>query len=49
MATCIAFIIGIFAGAIVCLFGIALVSADEQYEAYQHGYTDGYKEGQKGA
>ena len=44
MATCIAFIIGLFAGGTVCLFGIAAAAVDERYEAYQNGYTAGYSD-----
>lgn len=44
MAACIAFIIGLFAGGIVCLFGVALVISGERAE-YSDGYSDGYADG----
>lgn len=43
MAACIAFIFGLFAGGIVCLFGVALVASGERLE-YSDGYTDGYND-----
>lgn len=46
MAACIAFIIGMFAGGIVCLFGVALVMSDERSE-YSDGYADGYNDAKR--
>ena len=44
MVACIAFIIGLLVGGIVCLFGVALVAADERYACYRKGYDDGYRD-----
>ena len=43
MVACIAFIIGLLVGGIVCLFGVALVASGERLE-YTDGYTDGYND-----
>ena len=40
MVACIAFIIGLLVGGIVCLFGVALVASGERLE-YSDGYADG--------
>ena len=46
VAACIAFIIGLFAGGIVCLFGVALVISGERSE-YSDGYADGYNDAKR--
>ena len=43
MVACIAFIIGLLVGGIVCLFGVALVASGERLE-YSDGYADGYND-----
>lgn len=44
MGNFIVFVLGLFVGGIVCLFGVALVSADEKSAVYQTGYDDGYRD-----
>ena len=46
VAACIAFIIGLFAGGIVCLFGVALAASGERLE-YSDGYADGYNDAKR--
>ena len=46
VVACIAFIIGLFAGGIVCLFGVALVASGERLE-YSDGYADGYNDAKR--
>lgn len=45
MVNFIVFVLGMFAGGIVCLLGVAVVAADERYTSYQMGYEDGYQKG----
>lgn len=42
----IAFVLGLFTGAIVCLLGVALVFAGERLE-YSDGYAQGYIDGKE--
>ena len=44
MGNFIAFVLGLFAGGIVCLLGVALVAADERYACYRKGYEAGYQD-----
>ena len=44
MGNFIVFVLGLFAGGIVCLLGVALVAADERYVCYQKGYEAGYQD-----
>ena len=46
MVACIAFIIGLLVGGIVCLFGVALVVSGERLE-YSDGYADGYNDAKR--
>ena len=44
MGNFIVFLLGMFAGGIVCLLGVALVAADERYVCYRKGYDAGYRD-----
>lgn len=46
MAPFIAFLLGLFIGALVCLFGVALVASGERLE-YSDGYADGYNDAKR--
>ena len=46
MVACIAFIIGLLVGGIVCLFGVALAASGERLE-YSDGYADGYNDAKR--
>lgn len=43
MGNCIAFVLGMFVGGIVCLFGVALVHVDERYANSATACEDGYQ------
>ena len=44
MGNFIVFVLGMLAGGIVCLLGVALVAADERYACYRKGYEDGSRD-----
>ena len=46
MGNFIAFVLGMLAGGIVCLFGVALVISGERPE-YSDGYADGYNDAKR--
>ena len=46
MAPFITFLLGLFIGGIVCLFGVALAASGERLE-YSDGYADGYNDAKR--
>ena len=46
MAPFITFLLGLFIGGTVCLFGVALVASGERSE-YSDGYADGYNDAKR--
>lgn len=46
MGNFIVFLLGMFAGGTVCLFGVALVISGERSE-YSDGYADGYNDAKR--